>query len=46
MEQHTMTPAAVTGGLDVSDRYTYVCVLNAAGEVVDEGRVGTTPTEG
>jgi transposase len=29
--------------LDVSDRYTYVCILNAAGEVVDEGRVGTTP---
>src|SRR5260370_10562341 len=43
MEQHTALPAAVTGGLDVSDRYTYVCILNAAGEVVDEGRVGTTP---
>ncbi len=43
MEQHTTIPAAVTGGLDVSDRYTYVCVLNAAGEVVAEGRVATPP---
>ena len=43
MEQHTAMPAVVTGGLDVSDRYTYVCILNAAGELVDEGRVATTP---
>lgn len=43
MEQHTTMPGAVTGGLDVSDRSTYVCILNAAGEVVDEGRVTTTP---
>jgi transposase len=43
MEHHTTMPAAVTGGLDVSDRYTYVCILNAAGELVDEGRVTTTP---
>jgi len=38
-----MIEAAVTGGLDVSDRYTYVCVLNFSGGVVDEGRVPTTP---
>jgi transposase len=43
MAQHTTTTAMETGGLDVSDRYTYVCVLNAGGEVVDEGRVPTTP---
>src|SRR5713226_8926391 len=43
MEQHTAMPTAVTGGLDVSDRYTYVCILNAAGELVDEGRVARTP---
>jgi transposase len=43
MAQHTAQPAVVTGGLDVSDRYTYVCVLNATGELVDEGRVATTP---
>src|SRR2546426_12729275 len=43
MAQDTMIEAAVTGGLDVSDRYTYVCVLNVSGEAVDEGRVPTTP---
>src|SRR5206468_4978678 len=43
MAQDTTIEAAVTGGLDVSDRYTYVCVLNVSGEVVDEGRVPTTP---
>lgn len=43
MVQHTAQPAVVTGGLDVSDRYTYVCVVNATGELVDEGRIATTP---
>jgi transposase len=42
MEQDTTMATVVTGGLDVSDRYTYVCVLNAGGQVVDEGRVPTT----
>lgn len=43
MEQHSMMSPAATVGLDVSDRFTYVCILNAAGELVDEGRVVTTP---
>src|SRR2546425_5546444 len=43
MAQDTMIEAAVTGGLDVSDRYTYVCVLNFSGGGVDEGRGPTTP---
>lgn len=43
MAQDIMIEAAGSGGLDVSDRYTYVCVLNAGGEVVEEGRVPTTP---
>lgn len=31
-------------GLDVGDRWTYVCVLDGeSGEVVDQGRVRTTP---
>jgi transposase len=30
-------------GLDVGDRYTYLCVLDAAGEIVEEGRLRTTP---
>ena len=32
-----------TVGLDVGDRYTHLCVLDAAGEVAEEGRVRTTP---
>lgn len=51
MQQHTTSAAPMTRGvaggqtvgLDVGDRYTHVCVLDAAGEVVDEGRVRTTP---
>lgn len=43
MAEHTKMAAIETGGLDVSDRYTYLCVLSASGEVVDEGRVATTP---
>jgi transposase len=44
MTQHTAMDAMVTvGGLDVSDRYTYICLVNASGDVVDEGRVPTTP---
>jgi len=43
MQQHTTNSARMTVGLDVSDRYSYLCVLDAAGEVVEEGRIPTTP---
>ncbi len=43
MEQHTTMPAAVTVGLDVGDRSSYLCSVDAAGAVVEEGRVATTP---
>jgi hypothetical protein len=33
----------MTIGLDISDTYCHVCVLDAAGELVEEGRVKTTP---
>jgi len=33
----------MTVGLDLSDRYTQVCVIDAAGEVVEESRVQTKP---
>lgn len=33
----------MTVGLDLSDRYTQVCVMDAAGRVVEEGRVRTGP---
>jgi hypothetical protein len=41
MGQDTAIGDVVTGGLDVSDRYTYVCVLNAGGlRRRDEGELG------
>ena len=33
----------VTVGMDVGDRYSYLCVLNESGAVLEEGRVPTTP---
>jgi transposase len=46
MQQHTTNFArmtvGLTVGLDVGDRYSYLCALDAAGEVVEEGRIPTT----
>src|SRR5688572_8403687 len=42
MQQHTTNSARMTVGLDVGDRYSYLCVLDAAGVVVEEGRIPTT----
>jgi hypothetical protein len=36
------TPA-LTVGIDVSDRLTSFCVLDGQGEILEEGRVRTTP---
>ena len=36
------TPA-MTVGIDVSDRLTSFCVLDREGEILEEGRVRTTP---
>lgn len=33
----------VTVGLDLGDRYSHTCSLGADGDVLDEGRVATTP---
>lgn len=35
--------SSVTIGLDVSDRYSRLCVVDARGKVIEEGRVATTP---
>ena len=35
--------SAITIGLDVGDRHTAVCVLDAAGHVIETARVRTTP---
>ncbi len=34
---------SVTIGLDVSDRYSRMCVLDSKGRVMEEGRVRTSP---
>ena len=39
----SMTVPSTTIGIDVSDRKSHVCVLNAAGDVVRETIIPTTP---
>jgi transposase len=41
MHDATTTETALTVGLDVGDRYVQVCVLDEAGEVVEESRLPT-----
>ena len=43
MTQHNRTAATVTVGLDVGDRYSHLCLLDAGGDVIEEGRLPTTP---
>jgi transposase len=43
MDQDTPKPQEVTVGLDLGDRYSHYCLLDAAGKVVEEGKVETTP---
>jgi transposase len=43
MKSSSIVPEMVVG-LDVSDEYTQVCMLDAAAEVAEEGRVRTNPT--
>ena len=45
MQEHTTKAAPVpeiTVGVDVGDRYSHLCLLDATGEVVEDGRVQTT----
>ena len=35
--------AFVTVGIDIGDRFSRYCMVNAAGEVMEEGRMATTP---
>jgi transposase len=42
MQSNSIVPEMVIG-LDVSDKYTQVCVLDGAGEVVEQGRLRTDP---
>jgi transposase len=41
-EVKTISSRGTTVGLDVGDRYSQFCILDEAGEIVAEGRIGTT----
>ncbi len=43
MSEVTTTHATMTIGIDLGDRKSHICVLDAAGEIVEEGRIATTP---
>ena len=38
-----VVPAQLTIGIDLGDRWSHYCVLNRAGEIVEEGRFRSTP---
>jgi len=43
MNDAIINQSEVTVGLDGGDRYCQVCILDEAGEVVEEGRAATKP---
>ena len=45
MQRQRMSVGRATAGIDVSDRYSHLCVLGEDGEVVREQRVRTTEEE-
>ena len=38
-------PSTVSIGIDLGDRYSQCCILDASGDVIAGGRVRTTPQE-
>ena len=44
MRPKRMTSATITVGVDIGDRYSRFCVLNADSGVIEEGRIRTSPT--
>ena len=43
MTQGITTMQGLTIGIDLGDRYSHYCVLDRDGEVLEEGRLSTTP---
>ena len=41
MTQRISTPK-LSVGVDLGDRYSHVCVVDSAGDIIEEGRVQTT----
>ena len=36
--------SSITAGLDLGDKYSYLCLLDTqSGEVIEEGRISTNP---
>lgn len=44
MKDDTTIPAVLTIGIDLGDRFSHYCVVDAGGSVVDEGRLATSPS--
>lgn len=42
MQESISVLSGMTVGLDLGDKYSHCCVLDASGEVIEEGRVATT----
>ena len=42
MTQSTMTASTLTIGIDLGDRKSHVCVLDADGEVIEESHISST----
>ncbi len=43
MTESTITPTTMTIGIDLGDRKSHICVLDAVGEIAEESRIATTP---
>ena len=43
MTQGITTVQRLTIGIDLGDRYSHYCVLDKGGEVLEEGRLSTSP---
>ncbi len=43
MTKSTTTPTTLTIGMDLGDRKSHVCVLDAGGQVVEESQIATKP---
>ena len=43
MTEATTTLVTMTIGIDLGDRKSHICVLDGAGEVIEESQIATTP---
>jgi transposase len=45
MKHHTKESARMTIGLDLGDKHSHLRVLNSEGDIIEEGRIRTTPED-